>query len=427
MIETAPCDNLIFEREDRALTNAFRTATAGSIANPNVLQHALFPRLFSQDTGLLIPTGPGAGRLEAVFVPSLASLPVVESKQRLFVIGSDYGLLDDYRYRLARYVKALVAADRVSRLVYFADNGKSVCERFHCDGTVVLEPCDHPFDADVDLVVTRFSEFRSLFFEAGGVHGLPTALASREADDEIMRRRDLFYFDEAQGYTREEFSAFLRLVEFLFAEDLDVIVGSSTLPEAALEELSFLEVLYFPDANEEPMRSLSYVSQSEGGWGSARLMEMLASVNRAILIGSDAADVAALAVLARKIESAEVVVYESNIADEDRHTIYERLRVAEQDGKKRIIVADGPAIETSDLSSDLVATSLCTPESLLRRAGRCNRRSEVAEGKIVVVESGQPMSGRKMPEYSHRMYTETLRDCQRPVAFAGAAWIPFIG
>ena len=402
MIETATRDNSLFEREDVALTNAFRIATAGDITDPNVLQHALFPRLFSQDTGLLIPTGPSAGRLEAVFVPSLASLPVVESKQRLFVIGPDYGLLDDYRYRFERYVKALVQSDGVSRLVYFADTGQSVCERFHADGTVAMEPCDHPFEADVDLVVTRFSEFRSLFFGSGGVHGLPKALAETDAIETLMRRRDLFYFDEAQGYTRVEFSAFLRLVEFLFAEDLDVIVGSSTLPEAALEELSFLEVLYLPDANEEPVRTLSYIPLSTGGWNSAKLQDALSSATRSIIIGTDSADIAALAVLASKIDGANVIVYDSTASDAERHDLYAQLRQSEGDGKKTIIVADGAAIETSDLSADFLATTLCSPESLLRRAGRCNRRCDLPEGKIAVVETGDGMSGRTMPEYSRR-------------------------
>ncbi len=427
MTVSAPSRNLNEEREDTVLNEAFAQATAGAITRPNILQRALFPRLLSQDTGILVPTASNAGRLEAVFVPSLTNWPDAGSKQRLFVIGPDRGVLDDYAHRLIPYIQALAAADGQGRTVYFAEDGSpATCDRYQPDGTVAAQVGEHPLYGDVDLVVTCFSEFRALFFGSGGVNGIAQPVVD-DAEEFAIHRRDLFYFDEAHGYSREEFVAFLRLIEFLFAEDLDVVIGSSTLPASALEELSFLDVLYLPDANEEPLRSIRYVTEAEGGWLSLRVSNQLRAAKRAILVGNDAGEVAHIADILGGAFDREPIIYLSGMRADDRRAVYSVLKCAEASGDGYILIADAAATECADLSADLLVTGVCAPEGLLRRSGRCNRRNDFSEGTMLVVESLAYVPTRRMPADVQRAYIETLSNLTLPTPFKAAAWIPFVG
>ena len=187
----------------------------------------------------------GAGKTEAVVIPALG-VRRGGAPRRLFLIAQDGSPLDDYLYRLGPYLQSWASSDEVTRtliVVPDAANEEIFGIRYCADGTE--EPAEemNPLEADVDLVVTTFHRFLDLFFGGGGVHGLPSAFAPEGGGP---LRRDLFFFDEAHGYSVDAFSRFHRLVEFLFAQDTDVIIASSTMPPAFHEELSFLEQIDAP-------------------------------------------------------------------------------------------------------------------------------------------------------------------------------------
>ena len=242
------------------LDEAFRVMTDDRLAGPNALQRALFPRLTTKDTGLLIPTGPGAGRLEAIAIPSLVAMPIDHTAHRLFIIGPDGCPLDDYMYRLAPYVRTLVAADGAPRSIWFEEPDRApIARKYFPDGTLVNGSADSPFSEEVDTVVMPFSHFRTVFFNAGGVHGVPEGIGYDQTVAHVAAPRGLFYFDESYGPTRDHFQDFLRMVEFLFAQDLDIVVGGSSLPDNAFDDLSFLECVDIAEVQREPNLTLHYV------------------------------------------------------------------------------------------------------------------------------------------------------------------------
>ena len=169
--------------------------------------------------------------------------------RRLFLIGPDGSPLDGHLYHLVPYLRAWVGADETPRTLCLdavEDEGDgNQCRRFFPDGTEDPHVETNPLEADVDLILTTFSRFQALFFGAGGVHALPSSLPME--DEEHPLRRDLFFFDEAHSYQTDAFARFHRLVEFLFAEDADVVVASTTMPAAFQEELSFLDATRVPE------------------------------------------------------------------------------------------------------------------------------------------------------------------------------------
>ena len=252
------------DRRDLLVEETFAQATSQAVLLPNMLQRALFPRLLTQDTGLLVPTGPGSGRLEAIVVPLMSQTGQSGTMQRLFVIGPDGGLLDDYLFRLFPMMQASSKMSGLPRTIFLERRTSyPLCRQFLPDGSFLDDACKHPLEDQVDLVVSSFSDFRSLFFGAGGVHALGHELF-KSSDSPVMRTRPLFYFDEAQSYGADAFASFQKQVEFLFAEDLDVVVGSTTLPESSVEELSFLETLVVSEAQREPNRNLLFVQGRPG-------------------------------------------------------------------------------------------------------------------------------------------------------------------
>ena len=178
------------ELQDVGFDEVFKIITGSVFAGANELQQALFPRLITKDTGLLIPTGPCAGRLEAVVVPSLAGMRVDAAAHRLFIVGPDGRPLDDYAYRLTGYVSALVSADGVERTVWFEEPDRPpIARTFTPEGSIRNGAADHPFSENVDIVAMPFSHFRSTFFGSGGVHGMPEAIAYDQEASELTAPR----------------------------------------------------------------------------------------------------------------------------------------------------------------------------------------------------------------------------------------------
>lgn len=402
-------------------TAAYRLAAAGVVTNVHPWQSLLYERLAAADSdaGFLLLTPCGSGKADGVIIPSVG-LQRGGAPRRVFVIAAEGCPLDDYVERLARYLKAFALADETPRTLYIdeADGERDgTAFRFAVDGDVEAEISINPLEADVDVVLTTVGRFLDLFFGSGGVHGLPSALAMPDGENV---RRDVFFFDEAHSYSAERFSRFLRLVEFLFAQDTDIVVGSSTMPASFQEELSFLEAVRaeapFPPA------TITYIGQENA-------IAALASETKARWTGRErlavvvesAADADAVAQLLGSDFSAAAYRYHPGSTIEERRRIYNEVLQSES----FLVIATGAYWQTSNLDADTVLTTLCLPESLVLRAGRCNRRGTAKTGQIVVAGTGIVDTVRTLNNAQQSAYMEALRhSCDTP--FDPVAWRAFL-
>ena len=371
-------------------TAAYRLTGDGALMQAYPWQAALYGRLSDPDSDLggLLAAPTGAGKIEAVVIPALG-LHRGGAPRRLFLIGPDGSPLDDYLYRLVPYLRAFVQADETPRTLCLdiaEEEGEETpgnqCRRFFPDGTEDPQVVTNPLEADVDLILTTFSRFGELFFGSGGVHALPAALAGSSETP----RRDLFFFDEAHGYGRDEFARFHRLAEFLFAQDLDVLVAASTMPPAFIEELSFLETLPAPHPSPLPARTLSYQSADDP------LARIEAEIRRAYfqnsrVFGVTETDTDAEALHARMASSYphNVYLYHAGLPADQRRRTYAQVRELEKEGEGYLLLTTGDALESSDLDATILLSTLCPPENLIRRAGRVNRRGDLPSAQIVLV------------------------------------------
>ncbi len=406
---------------------AYRLTSDGALTRAYPWQAELYARLADPkaDVGGLLLTPTGAGRVESVIIPALG-LRRGGAPRRLFLIGPDDSPLDDPLYRLVPYLKAWVLADETPRTLCLdlseeGDQGNE-CRRFFPDGGEDPHVLTNPLEADVDLILTTFSRFRELFFGSGGVHALPTPLIG----EDVPVRRDLFFFDEAHSYTDDGFSRFHRLVEFLFAEDADVIVASSTLPPAFAEELSFLDTLPASVAASLPQRTLTYKPSTDP------LAVIESEVRRAYfqnsrVFGVVETDAAAEALYARLVPSYphSVYVYHAGQPAAARRRTYAQVRELEKEGEGYLLMTTGGALETADLDATVLFTTLCPPENLIRRAGRCNRRGELPDAHVVVIGNEFAPDARPLTGLQAADYLASLR-AQTELPFDPEFWKAFI-
>ena len=379
--------NVLSEKNDlETAAAAYQLTTGSTLMHPTEWQGSLYSRLSAPDgdIGSLLMTPCGVGKTEAVVIPALG-LHRGGAPRRLFLIQPDGSVLDEALYRLAPYLKTSVMADETARSLYLdtptAEADGDSCRRFYPDGTEDPAVVTNPLEADVDLVLTTFTRFRDLFFGSGGIHALPSAFATTEE----AVRRDLFFFDEAHGYGTETFARFHRLVEFLFAEDSDVVIGSSTMPDAFQEELSFLEPILVTSNPAQSPKTLRYQSTV------SPLEDMESAIRRAyyqnarvfgVLETSEQAE--ALYTRLASSYPHSVYLYHATQPDSERRRLYAQLRELEKEGEGYLLLTTGDALETSDLDATVLLTTLCPPENLIRRAGRCNRRSDLHDAEVIV-------------------------------------------
>ena len=407
---------------------AYRLTSDGALTAAYPWQAELYARLSEPDgdIGGLLLAGTGAGKLESVLIPALG-LRRGGAPRRVFLIGPDGSPLDDYLYRAVPYLRAFVSADETPRTVCLdiadEDSTGNLCRRFFPDGTEDPQLVTNPLEADVDLILTTFSRFRELFFGSGGVHALPTALIGITAD---TPRRDLFFFDEAHSYAGDAFSRFHRLLEFLFAEDMDIVAASSTMPPAFAEELSFLEMLPAPFSLPPPPRTLDYKPTSDPlALIESEIRRSYFQNSRVFGVTETEAEAEALYSRLSAAYPHNVYLYYTGLPADSRRRTYAQLRELEKEGEGYLLLTTGDALEASDLDATVLLSTVCPPENLLRRAGRCNRRGDLPAAQIVIFGDALSPASRPLNPAQTADYLSSLQ-AQTDLPFDPEFWKAFI-
>lgn len=408
-------------------TAAYRLHTDGALLQATDWQGALYERLSSResDAGYLLSTPTGAGKTEAVVIPALG-LHRGGAPRRLFLIGPDGSPLDDYLYRLIPYLRASVGGDETPRTLCVDLMGDeeaegNLCRRFFPDGSEDPSIERNPLEADVDLVLTTFSSFRDLFFGGGGIHALPSNSGPL---DGLPLRRDLFFFDEAHSYDPESFARFHRLVEFLFAQDTDIVVGTTTMPASCAEEFGFLESIRVTQPLFQGIKTLSYLPASDPlAVIEQEIRRSYYQNSRVFGVTESAADAEMLHGRLASSYPHSVYLYHAEQGPDTRRQVYAQLRELEKEGEGYLLLTTGGALETSDLDATVLLSTLCPPENLIRRAGRCNRRADLPNAQITLVGNSFSPTARPLPKADE--YLSALRDGSG-CTFDADAWKAFI-
>ena len=392
--------------------NAYKQFT--EFDKPNPMQKELLERIApaEKSPAILLKAPTGSGKTEAVLIPSL------ESGRRLFLIFPSRSLVDDQIDRCEKSLqRASEKTDRSYTLV--VDTGAESVRTVFKDGKASEKGRRHLYDGDV--ILTTFDKFLYRFFGFGEPkksYIYPFRIHHSGS------RKNLFCFDEAHTYDQVAFVNFERLIKALYKANLDMVVMTATMPKPYQNKLDFLDTVDYTIGSDlqkleqyqnrpHPNTSIKHITAKPKEVKN----EICASVSaqyeldkRTIVTIEMIEDLIPVYQYIKDLNGGEnVFLYHGRLSNRQRKKVYRQLKERE-DNDKGYLLFTTSAIEVGcDLDAHLLITQLCNPDSLIQRAGRCNRKGKIPCAEIVVVGNKIPSFLSILSQESAEAYLEMLK------------------
>ncbi|RKU31052.1 CRISPR-associated helicase Cas3' [Candidatus Poribacteria bacterium] len=359
--------------------------------DPNPMQEKLFNHIAPEknNPALMLKAPTGSGKTEAVLIPS------IESGRRLFLIFPSRSLVDDQINRCEEYLqRASEKTDRSYALV--VDRGSEASRTVFENGKKLETGRRHLYDGDV--ILTTFDKFLYRFFGFGE----PNKSYIFPFRIHHSKKQNLFCFDEAHAYDQVAFVNFERLIKALYKVDLDMVVMTATMPKTYQAKLDFLDPVDYTIGTEQqeleqcqdrpyPDKAIKYIAAQKNEVKNeicAYVTEHYESDKRIIVTIETVKDLISVYKHMKDQNGGKnIFLYHGRLTNDQRKKVYNKLKKCEDNtNNEGYLLLTTSAIEVGcDLDAHLLITELCNPDSLIQRAGRCNRKGKIKNAEIVVV------------------------------------------
>ena len=380
---------------------------------PNPMQEELFGHIAPEknNPALLFKAPTGSGKTEAVLIPSL------DSGRRLFLIFPSRSLVDDQIGRCEKYLKraSKKTAHPYSLVV---DRGSEASRTVFENGKKLETGKRHLYDGDV--ILTTFDKFLYRFFGFGE----PNKSYIFPFRIHHSKKQNLFCFDEVHAYDQVAFVNFQRLIKALYKANLDIVVMTATMPDAYKKELDFLDpVDYTSGANQQKLvqyqnrphpekviKHITVKSKEVTDEISTYVSKHYNPNMRAIITIETVKDLIPAYQNLKDQNSVEnIFLYHGRLSNWQRKEVYRKLKDLENNHAGYLLFTTSAIEVGCDLDAHLLITELCNPDSLIQRAGRCNRKGKIKDAEIVVVGEKIPSFLSILSEEQMDKYLEMLR------------------
>ncbi len=414
---------------------------------PNPMQRKVFTAITNnEDIAVLLKASTGVGKLEAVLIPTLAL------GYRLILPLPARSLLQDHQERIENYLKELSKLYPQREFSLVVDTGSQMYRYIYFNGEKVpsraSNPRRHLYKGDV--ILTTLDKFMYRYFGYGDKQ--KSLIFPLRINDN--QNKTLICFDEAHSYDDLAFTNFCNLVQALYEAGRNLVLMTATLPEKHLQRFDYLKeglIDYienvdnqekldkfieqnlkqpYPNQKKLQWKSEIKIQESEeednhdnfkqeftkiilNEWKSEKNYRIIAVVETV----KDAVEIYKKVKQELTTNSDDegrfLFLYHGRISDtpkdkEDKNYQYSRSGIYRQikqrdDDKKPYLIITTSAIEVGcDLNSKTLITQLCPPENLIQRAGRCNRKGNIANAKVIII-------GDSIPDF---LNTNTLTDSE---------------
>lgn len=392
---------------------------------PNPMQEAMFARIRSGDCAVLLKAPTGSGKTEAVLAPALMGLLDGEHARRLFLILPTRSLVDDQIQRVERALERL--SQQVNReLAMVVDTGGQSYRATWKNGVSNGKHHRHLYDGDV--ILTTLDKFIYRFF----AFGEPFKNYIFPFRIHHGAKKPLFCFDEAHTYEDVAFTNFVNLVYTLaIKKGLDVVVMTATMPPSYTKHLEFLETIDFVDdsANSQALRefyrrpheskTLEYLPADETALVSTlveKAKQHYQPDRRVIVTTELVQDAVEVYEQLAQQYGQDVLLYHGRIPDRvagqsthGRSNIYKALKQRDEANQGYLLVTTSAIEVGCDLNAHTLITELCNPDQLIQRAGRCNRRGEMLDARVIVIGESIKKFLSDLDGEAERKYLDTLK------------------
>ncbi|MCL4299172.1 MAG: CRISPR-associated helicase Cas3' [Anaerolineae bacterium] len=414
------------------ITQAYQQMVGFNIPNP--MQRQVWDYIHNNQTwgvGLLLKAPTGSGKTEAVSIPVLAGDEL--NKRRLIMVYPTRSLVDDQIKRFRRMILAWSKQTKQT-LTLVVDTGAQSIR--YCWRNGELLPASgnmrrHLYQGDV--IITTLDKFLYRFFgfgEPGKSYIYPLRI-------HYGAKKMLVCFDEAHTYDDIAFTNFTRLVKTMYEKGLDVVLMTATMPESLENEFNYLDKIDFTtgqnrqslaeftrrqfSGRQYPEKKLIYIPTSTEpqedepaqdddryyseetvprarGAISPAIIEIINQAKKYYAPGKrlivtvervkDAVEV--YRQLSLTSPQGEVWLYHGRLTSDWRRAVYREISQRDDKNEGYVLISTSAIEVGCDLNVHILITQLCDPERLIQRAGRCNRKHEIADAEIIVVGATIP-------------------------------------
>lgn len=389
---------------------------------PNEMQvemfNAIYDRNYAKHPAILLKASTGTGKTESVLFPALAS------GYRLFLPLPARSLLDDQKERIARYIQRFSQINPEREFSLVVDTGSQMYRWIYQNGQEVkrnTNPRRHLYKGDV--ILTTIDKFLYRYFAFGDKQ------KSFIFPLRINDKRTLICFDEAHTYDNISFTNFQNLVQSLYEAGRALVLMTATMPPRLTEYFDYLELFDFSKSSQPTPKILEWrssiscrredVTAFQEEFTDVVLQEWRTNEQgrRILAVVETVRDAAAIYQKLREqlttyASGSEpfLFLYHGRIADQLRPDIYEKIKKRDRDGKPYILVTTSAIEVGCDLNAEVLVSQICPPENLIQRAGRCNRRGNVNDAKVIVLGDSIPDFANSLDEMGWQTYQKTLKE-----------------
>ncbi|NEP13300.1 MAG: CRISPR-associated helicase Cas3' [Symploca sp. SIO2C1] len=400
--------------------------------SPNPMQEEIFRAIAAtKHPAILLKAPTGTGKTESILFPALAK------GYRLFLPLPARSLLEDQKERIEKYLLKFSNPDifpqnKDREISMVVDTGSQMYRWVYKNGeditaTLNINLRRHLYKGDI--ILTTIDKFLYRYFSFGDKQ------KSFVFPLRINQPKTLICFDEAHSYDDISFTNFQSLVKALYEAGRSLVLMTATMPPELAERFDYLETMdYTSEFFEEPKRYFEWnerlvCHQEEPGdyrtpdSFQQNFAEIILNEwkyrNQNTKIVAVAESVRDAAAIYQQIkaelrgdttsESRSLFLYHGRIAEQLRPHLYQAIKQRD-DHEQPYIVVTTSAIEVGcDLNAEVLVSQICPPENLIQRVGRCNRRGNVLDAKVVVVGDRIPDFTNSLDQAGWQKYQETLR------------------
>jgi CRISPR-associated endonuclease/helicase Cas3 len=409
---------------------------------PNPMQQKLFDLIEQTEfSPFLFKSPTGSGKFEAVLFPALSK------KCRLILPLPARSLIEDQKQRIQEYLKRFSALNPEREISLVIDTGSQMQRWVYRNGQEepkprTYNPRRHLYKGDV--ILTTLDKFLYRYFAFGDKQKsfvFPLRIHSNKTTDE----KTIICFDEAHSYDEIAFTNFQSLVQSLYEAGRSLILMTATMPQQYVDRFDYLDVIDCIDhpSNAESLRQFqqqilnqAYPEQRGFEWltqiqineqipelfpqqiAELVVQEWKAKLNRRIIaVVETVKDAAAIYEEVREqlindlAGGAEnfLFLYHGRIDQHIRPELYRQLKSRDENNHPYILITTSAIEVGCDLNSEILISEICPPENLIQRAGRCNRRGNISDAKVILVGNTIQEFANTLDESGWQTYQETLQ------------------
>ena len=410
-----------------------------AVFQPNPMQKEMFEALAEDTPAILLKAPTGTGKLESVLLAALGN------NYRLFLPLPARSLLEDQKQRVEEYLKKFSQLYPGQEFSLVVDTGSQMHRWVYQDGQEIkrrINPRRHLYKGHV--ILTTIDKFLYRYFAFGDKQ------KSFIFPLRIHQEKSLICFDEAHSYDDLAFTNFASLVRSLYEAGRAIVLMTATMPPEHQHHFDYLRIVdYIANAeNEEKLRQFqqqtlnqSCLNQKSFQWlseiirnpkdpndfqikfsqiilnewkteSNRRIIAVVETVKDAISIYQHVKHE-----FGSHLDAKEqfLFLYHGRLSDQpandefSRSNVYKRLKNRDDSNQSYILITTSAIEVGCDLNSQILISEICPPENLIQRAGRCNRRGDVQNAKVIVVGNAIQEFANTLNEIGWKTYQETLR------------------